>query len=159
MNTHKLRHLTILRHGPSDREGFLTPDGQRIICARADELAAKGVVNKQTEFLCSNKLRALKTLQCIYVHLGIDADEGVYDELFSLEEVCDVPGAMRVIEKHARDTQTESMVVVTHLEMAAKLPAAILKALSFSGHIFERDFQHGQGVTIDCAEKTETPLR
>ncbi|MFA6095883.1 MAG: hypothetical protein WC767_03530 [Candidatus Paceibacterota bacterium] len=151
----RLKRLTILRHGPSDREGFLTPEGFDVIDRLTKNLLSRGFIDARTSFICSDQLRTLKTLQRIIRTADIDADDMGYEELFSLEERCDVPGAIRVIQEHAAIEGAEKMVVITHLEMAEQLPRAWGEQVLHAPTPFPSyRFNHGEGISIDCVEKT-----
>jgi len=152
--TVNLETVIILRHAPANRDGFVTEDGAILVRKMANHLLSRKLANDKTAMLCSNQMRALKTLHC-FMNAGVGTDDAFeYDELFSLEERCNVGGALQIITDHAKLSGAKTMLVITHIEMVERLPHAfgerILGVNNFNQH---HNVNHCEGVVIDCVKK------
>lgn len=152
MNNYILEKVTITRHGASGFDDFLTEAGKASMQRLGRELKAAGFIDGQsTTVICSDKLRAIKSAQSLMMAADLDADEISHKELFSSDRQCNEERAIEVVKHYLYVSR--NLVVVTHLELAAKLPylfGLVLGTRSFPS----REMNHGEGIAIDLRKST-----
>jgi phosphohistidine phosphatase SixA len=144
----------VFRHAHASRDGFLSLEGFAEMDKLAGHLKRHGLVDEDTQVICSREMRALKSVHHLMDKAGIKTDEKCFKELFSIDDKCDVAGAIRVIQEHAHKTKPKSLIVITHLEMVEQLPHAY--GLKVLGTDFFPSYKlnNGEGFVIDINRKT-----
>ena len=149
----KTKHDIIMRHGEPDIHGSLTQTSREKMLQLGNQLSKRKLVRSDTDFLCSHMLRTLKTVHAIMKGSGcnIRKFEHQSQTLFSYEALCRVDEAIAYIRTFLESTET--LVIVTHLEMARSLPHEFGKQFLGIDTIPKIDFGYGDGYVIDCTTK------
>ncbi|HVU06729.1 MAG TPA: histidine phosphatase family protein [Candidatus Paceibacterota bacterium] len=149
-----LKRLIILRHCDADDSGkFLTQAGNdravelgKLIKERFNSRPGKTIV------ISSEALRAIRTAYWIQIGTGSIFRTKTFPGLYSDERNCFVSHALAAIDGCRENMET--LVVITHLEMAEQLPHSFGSVVLKMPTIPRQQFDRGHGIAIDCEKKT-----
>lgn len=147
----KFKRIVVLRHGPCDPQGFLTARGRTIIEKVTMLLVARKHIDKMTQVVSSSELRAIKTAQCMVKTANLQKMAISHREFVSDSRICDTEAAIHAISRYSDE---ETLVVITHLELAAALPPAIGRYFLDIGDFECIGVDRGHGYVIDFEKKT-----